>query len=72
MTRDVAVALTIERQGNGALSYRRDQYSSQAASNDPGVFAGLQRTRAEFEEREIEEFNEIWHELAATVQWLES
>jgi hypothetical protein len=72
MARDVAVALTIEQHSNGALIYRRDQYSSQAASNDPGVFAGLQRTRAEFDPREIEEFNEIWQELAATVQWLES
>jgi hypothetical protein len=71
MITDVTLALTIDRQSNGALGYRRDHFWSQPASDDPGAFAGLQRTRAEFDEREIEEFGEIWREIAPTVQWLE-
>jgi len=70
MTRDVTMALTIEQQGDGAFIYRRDEFLSQAASDDPGVFAGLQRTSAQFDEQEVAEFDEVWRELAPTVQWL--
>ena len=71
MTSDVTVALTIERQSNGSLTFRREQYSSHPASDAPGLFTGLQRKKVEFDAREEAEFGEIWRELSATAQWLE-
>ena len=69
MIRDVTITMTIERQSDGSLVYRRDHHSSLAASDDPGMFAGLQRTTAELDELDAAEFGEIWRELAPTVQW---
>ena len=72
MTSDVAVALTIASRSDGSLAFRRDRYSSHAASGEPGMFAGLQRTKVEFGAREEAEFGEIWRQLSATVQWLKT